>query len=117
MTLFQDKGSQAVRIPVRRQNKIRTCFEPRRLCSVLMRLACLGLRWMAVSMWASMDAKARAARVRRLERVWQTRSMAGASGGAALVTMVQAADFRERDHVTVRDVLDAPWRRCVFGQR
>jgi hypothetical protein len=35
----------------------------------------------------------------------------------ALVTVVQSTNFRERDHMNVRDVLDASWRWCMFRQR
>jgi len=48
-----------------------------------------------------------------LERLWP-RSNAGASGGVALVTMVQSADFRECDYVTFREN-STRYRRCVFG--
>lgn len=48
------------------------------------------------------------AQVRRPGRAFQGEVDGGMSGGAALVAMVQAADFRERDHATFRKVLDAP---------
>ena len=39
------------------------------------------------------------------------------SGGASFVTMVQAADFPECDHVTLGDALHASGRWRVFRQR
>jgi hypothetical protein len=49
---------------------------------------------------------AAAARVRRPGRVCEGEVEGGMSGGAPLVAMVQAADFRERDYPTFRKALD-----------
>ena len=46
-------------------------------------------------------------RVRQPGLVCQGQVDGGMSGGAALVGMMQPADFRERDHATFREVLDA----------
>ena len=39
------------------------------------------------------------------------------SGGASFVAMMEAADFRKRDHRTLGDRLYGSWRRRVFRQR